>query len=40
MVSTSNTENIAHRRDGQIQVPGNLALSVRISLDSLSHLFL
>ena len=39
MVSTSNTENIAHSRDVQTQVPGNLALPVRISLDSLSHLF-
>jgi hypothetical protein len=35
MVSTSTTENIAHTRDVQTQVPGNAALPVRISLDSL-----
>jgi hypothetical protein len=35
MVSTSNTENSAHRRDVQTQMPGNLALPVRISLDGL-----
>jgi hypothetical protein len=39
MVPTSTTENIAHGRDVQTRVPGNLALPVRISLDSLSHLF-
>ena len=41
MVSTpnTNTKNIAHSRDVQTQVPGNIALPVRISLDGLSHLF-
>ena len=39
MESTFNTENIAHRRDVQTQVPGNLALPVCISLHSLSRLF-
>ena len=38
MVSTSNPENIAHGRDMQAQVPGNLALPIRIFLNSLSHL--
>ncbi len=40
MVSPSNTENIAHSRDVQTQVPGNLALPVCTSLDSRSHPFL
>ena len=35
----SDTKNIADRRDMQIQVPGNLALPIPISLDSLNHLF-
>lgn len=38
MVSTSNSKNIAHSRNVQTQVSGNLALPVCISLNSLSHL--
>ena len=38
MVSTANPENIAHGGDMEAQVPGNLALSICISLNCLSHL--
>lgn len=38
MVLPSSAEKIAHGRNVQTQVPGNLALPVGISLNSLSHL--
>ena len=38
MVSTSSAENIAHGRDVQTEVPGNLALPIPVFLDSLCYL--